>query len=394
MFRASYPSIHPSIMSAPIILTHSLANDSRAQLEPWLEDVETQARNQCPQHDSTGALSLVVPDEVWQLVPGNITNPARVAAGSPPAYRARPTWDMPVQHANNAAAAVVSIYRAEAVRHTDFSLASSSLSNALLASIGDTNETYLKTVFPDKKTYMLTPREIVDTMTAKHGVATSDDISKLREPLHRALTSLSDLPSHMDRFLLASQRLTRSGQGEKDYRYFELFLESVSSFPSIALSLPGYYLLCPAILQQSLATLFPYLEKLRDHLVRGDPASPFSGSARGGTQVKGGGKGKNKKGNRPKQQQSQRQPSTNQRTPNWSPQGPVAFSASSDITNTEPDYSAHISEMREIRTMLAALTTSPVQGLYNGMPVLPHQSPPATLSSCAPPRRYYCCLHG
>ena len=110
----------------------------------------------------------------------------------------------------------------------------------------------------------------------------------------------------MDRFLLASQRLTRSGQGEKDYRYFELFLESVSNFPSIALSLPGYYLLCPAILQQSLATLFPYLEKLRDHLVRGDPASTFSGSARGGTLAKGGGKGKNKRRNRPKQKQPQR----------------------------------------------------------------------------------------
>jgi hypothetical protein len=141
-------------MSAPITLTHSLANDSRAQLEPWLEDVETQARNQCPKHDITGALCLVVPDKVWQLVPGNIT----VATGSPPAYRARPTWDMPVQHANNAAAAVVSIYRSEALRHTDFSLASSNLGKALLASIGSANETHLRTVFPDKKPYMLTPR--------------------------------------------------------------------------------------------------------------------------------------------------------------------------------------------------------------------------------------------
>jgi hypothetical protein len=78
-------------MSAPITLTHSLANDSRAQLESWLEDVETHARNQCPQHDITGALSLVVPDNVWQLVPGNITNLGRVAAGSPPAYRTRST---------------------------------------------------------------------------------------------------------------------------------------------------------------------------------------------------------------------------------------------------------------------------------------------------------------
>jgi hypothetical protein len=75
---------------------------------------------------------------------------------------------------------------------------------------------------------MQTPREIVDTMIAKHGVATSDDISKLREPLSRALASSSDLANHMVLFLLASQRLTRSGQGEKDYRYFELFLETVS----------------------------------------------------------------------------------------------------------------------------------------------------------------------
>ena len=391
-------------MATPFTLTKSLANDPRSELEPWLEAVEKQARNLCPQHDITGALSLVVPDEVWKLVPGNITNPAEVAAGTHPAvYRARPNWDMPVQHANNATAAVVSIYKAEAARFTDFSLASSSLSNALLASIGDTNETYLKTVFPAQRTYMLTPREIVDTMTAKHGVATSDDISKLREPLHRALTSLSDLTGHMDRFLLASQRLTRSGQGEKDYRYFELFLESVSSFPSVALCLPGYYLQCPAILQQSLATIFPYLEKLRDHLIRSDPASPFSGSARGGNPANGSSKGKNKKGNKPKQQQPQRQPSIYplylpppQRTQRarWSPQGPVAFSASSDIVNTPPDYPTHISEMQEIRAMLAAMTTSPMQGLYNGMPVPPDQHPHTSLLSSTPPREFYCWLHG
>jgi hypothetical protein len=117
-----------------------------------------------------------------------------------------------------------------------------------LASIGSANETHLRTVFPTKNPYMLTPREIVDTMIAKHGVATSDDIGKLREPLSRALTSVTDLANHMDLFLLASQRLTRSGQGEKDYRYFELFLKTVSGFPTIALSLPGYYFTCPAIL--------------------------------------------------------------------------------------------------------------------------------------------------
>ncbi len=163
---------------------------------------------------------------------------------------------------------------------SDYSMASSTLNTALLASIGEQNRNHLKTTLPALKLYMLSPREIVDTMLAKHGVATSDDVSKIQDPLSRVLTSLSDLTGHMDFFLLASQRLTRSGQGETDYRYFKLFLETVSGFPSVPASMAGYYTQYPAILQQSLATLFPFLEDLKDHLTRGDPSSPFSGAAK------------------------------------------------------------------------------------------------------------------
>jgi hypothetical protein len=94
----------------------------------------------------------------------------------------------------------------EAIRHADYSMASSTLNTALLASVGEKNRNHLKTTFPALKLYMLSPREIVDTMRAKHGVATSDDVSKLQDPLSQALTSLSDLTGHMDFFLLASQR--------------------------------------------------------------------------------------------------------------------------------------------------------------------------------------------
>ncbi len=131
-----------------------------------------------------------------------------------------------------------------ATRHADYSMASSTLNTALLASVGEKNRNHLKTTFPALKLYILSPREIVDTMRAKHGVATSDDVSKLRDPLPHALTSLSDLTGHMDSFLLASQRLTRSGQGEADYKYVELFLETVSGFPSVPAStgtMAGYY---------------------------------------------------------------------------------------------------------------------------------------------------------
>ena len=238
-------------ISTTITLTHSLAIDPRTHFEDWLEDVETQARHLCPQHDITGALCLVATDRVWASLPDNTTNAAQVLAGTHPRnIRARPTWDMPTAHSNSAAAAVVSLYKEEAARHRDFTIASSALATALLDSVGEVNRNILKTAFPTLKTYMLSPRQVIDTMTLKHGVATSDDVSALTEPLSRALTSLSDLPNHMNLFLLASQKLTRSGQGKTDFDYFKLFLETaVSGFPSVALCMPGYYLQYPAILQ-------------------------------------------------------------------------------------------------------------------------------------------------
>ena len=63
-----------------ITLTHSLAHDSRTNLEMWLEEVETVSRNLCPQHDPTGALTLVATDQVWNDIPVNLANRAQVLA--------------------------------------------------------------------------------------------------------------------------------------------------------------------------------------------------------------------------------------------------------------------------------------------------------------------------
>jgi hypothetical protein len=118
-------------MSTTITLTHSLAHEPRTNLEMWLEEAETDARNLCPQHDATGALTLVATDRVWHEMPGNVVNHAGVLRGDPPQYRARPTWDLPAQHVNNAAAAAVSIYKQELTRHKDYTLAESTLATAL-----------------------------------------------------------------------------------------------------------------------------------------------------------------------------------------------------------------------------------------------------------------------
>ena len=383
-------------MSAPQTFnpTQTLANDSRAQLEPWLEEFETYARNLCAQHDATGALTLVASDLVWQSIPANQTSAVRIAAGDHP-FRDRPTWNQPAAHANNAAAAVLSVFKMETQRYADFSLASSTLNTALLASIGEKNRNHLKTTFPALKLYMLSPRDIVDTMRAKHGVATSDDVSKLRDPLSRALTSLSDLTDHMDSFLLASQRLTRSGQGETDYRYFELFLESVSGFPSVPASMAGYYTQYPAILRQSLATLFPYLENLKDHLTRGDPSSPFSGAAKALKTPRN-----RQPRSRPNKTNKQQQQPANAPAPyrpsmpntstthrhRWGPQGQIALQASS----SGPDQT----EIARLQAVIAHMAGSPAQHAYAGMPSPTDPYSHVSLLSSARPRAHYCWLHG
>jgi hypothetical protein len=198
----THPYIHPPITMAefkPSALTRSLTHNPRP---------ETIARNMCPQHDPIGALTLVATDVVWQQMPVNLTNPIDVAASQQAVYRAHPTWDLPaMMQQNNASAAVVSIYRLDLQRSRDYAIAESALLTLLLASIGDTNTDLLATDFPGIRPYALSSRQVVDLMTRKHGIATSDDITKLREPLSLALTSLSDLESHMAKFiLLASQR--------------------------------------------------------------------------------------------------------------------------------------------------------------------------------------------
>ena len=146
-----------SSINQDITLTQSLADDPRNQLEKWLEDVEIHARNLCAQWDISGALTLVATDEVWAEYPGNVNNLADVIAnGDPPDIRVRPTWAAPAAHADNAAAAIVAKYKEAVLKHQAFNQASSALAKALLVSIGDENQTHLRTTFVNVKIYALT----------------------------------------------------------------------------------------------------------------------------------------------------------------------------------------------------------------------------------------------
>jgi hypothetical protein len=113
-------------MSTPAFtMLTTLADDPRNNLPEWYLEIRTKARNLCSAHDAAGALGLIAQDVDWQQFPGVLTNPIDVAAGQAPNYRARPTFDYPTDHAANAAAAVISVYRQAIERHAAFTNASS-----------------------------------------------------------------------------------------------------------------------------------------------------------------------------------------------------------------------------------------------------------------------------
>ncbi len=187
-------------MAAPttdLVITRSLVDDPRNSLKKWLEAVEYVARTLCAAWDISGALTLVANDATWTQFPGNTTNLADVIAnGDPPDIRARPTWAAPPAHPNNAASAVISIFRQANYNHQAYNVASSMLVKALLVSIVDINETLIRTTFVNVPIYAVTPRQIVDTMLAEYGVPTGDDVKKLRGPFKVALSAIADLNLH------------------------------------------------------------------------------------------------------------------------------------------------------------------------------------------------------
>jgi hypothetical protein len=164
--------------------------------------------------------------------------------------------------------------------------------------------------------------------------------------------------------LLASQRLTRSVHGESPYQYFELYLLSVAGFPSVALSLTPYYAQYPALAQQSLATLFPYLENLRDHLIRIDPASSFSGAAKGPTSTAS--RTSTKKDGVKKKLKKQQ----GNREPQWGPKGLINSATGSNPASDPRDalLSANTAQIAATTSQVAYMTAAPTYWRQFDMP--------------------------
>ncbi len=163
--------------------TQTLANNFRAQLEPWLEEFETHARNLCAQHDATCALTLVASDLVWQSIPANQTSTVRIAAGDPRSFPRPPdlgSTRTPRQqrcgccslHPQNEDYTVCGLQHGQQYpQHCPIGQC-----------WGEKSEPPQDDLPRPEALHALFSRDIVDTMRAKHGVATSNDVSKIRDP--------------------------------------------------------------------------------------------------------------------------------------------------------------------------------------------------------------------
>ncbi len=148
----------------------------------------------------------------------------------------------------------------------------------------------------------------------------------------------------------------------------------------------GYYSKYPAIAQQNLATLFPFLEDMKDHLTKTNSASPFSGAARVPVQTPARRPGK-KQTQRDKKQGQQQHPQSS-RTTRWGLTGAVN-SAAHTTTHVDP----RDAKLAALEAQVAAMMAAPAYGGNFGMPVYHPAHTHATLASSARPRAHYCWQH-
>ena len=378
----------PGAALAPFVsLQFSLADSPRTLIVEWFDDLSAKARGLCAQWHNTGAITLIATDDVWNAIPGNITNAAQVLAGThAPAYRARPDFDPPADLDPAATAVELAKWRLEMDMHFAYTLAQNALALALLDSVGPANKASLKATFHPTPLHFLTPRQIVDSMFIKHASLTGPDLKALRAPLLEPLLAIADLDQHMIAFMLASMKLSATGHGEDPYRYFEWFLATIKGFPLISTTMVGFYAMHPLVAQQTITNLFAFLTPQVTHLIDQTGSAPFSGGAStastGLTR-----RTKKNKGNRTKGTWG-----------NWPTSATPGDFAGASIQAQTPHPSlaaqreaAYVAEIQQLRALVA---TSDTATAFFVQQQQQHAYALQNAPSAFRPRSHYCGFHG
>jgi hypothetical protein len=107
--------------------------------------------------------------------------------------RARPDFPIPADLQANAGPAARDAFKRATDARAAWLACSTAFCVAILDSIGKSNRLAISD--PDTNTLHLSPRDIINAMTALHGAMTGVEVDALRLPLKKKLSALADLPA-------------------------------------------------------------------------------------------------------------------------------------------------------------------------------------------------------
>ena len=251
------------------IITPTLHDHPRTNLVPWKIALNRSARAVFAEWDQFGFLFGVCDDAVWAVL------------NTPPGGQLRARPDFPAPAALNAGdgPAVRDAFKRATDARASWLACSAAFCAAILDSIGESNR--LAIADPDTDTLHLSPRDIINAMTALHGTMTGAEVDALRLPLKKKLAALADLPAHIVLFRGHLARLNTAGQAPLDLDAYRLFLASLSPFPVFLQYTMLWTVANGAIGQQTFENYAAYILAQHTNILAHSNLRPFAGNIEG-----------------------------------------------------------------------------------------------------------------
>jgi hypothetical protein len=193
--------------------------------------------------------------------------------------RTRPDFPIPATLQANAGSAACDVFKGATDSRAAWLACSAAFAVAILNSIGESNR--LAIADPVTDTLDLTPRAIINSMTALHGTVTGAEVYLLRLPLNKKLSSLADLPAHIVTFRGHLARLTTAGQAPLDLDACRLFLASLSSFSVFHQHTLLFAVTNGAIAQQTFEAYVTYVLAQHTNILAHSTLRPFADNLEG-----------------------------------------------------------------------------------------------------------------
>ena len=258
---------HPKPFSplTPII-TPTLHDNPRTNLVLWKIAINRAARGVFAEWDAFGFLFGVCDDAVWAVL------------NTPPGgqLRVRPDFPAPPDLQANAGPAARDAFKRATDARQAWLACSAAFCVAILDSIGESNRLAISD--PDTDTLHLSPRDIINAMTALHGALTGAEVDALRLPLKKKLSALADLPAHIVTFRGHLARLTSAGQAPLALDAYRLFLASLSPFPVFHQYTLLWTMAHGAIAQQTFEAYAAYILDQHSNILAHSTLRPFAGN--------------------------------------------------------------------------------------------------------------------